>query len=98
MDGNRFVFVKDLNHMLCDMDIDFLVDQDVWNRIKMLIKFHMVVDMYTGSLTSSIFVWFFRNGSQVWLVDVFKFLPPRPAYCAPRLVPSQKYSGPPRRR
>ena len=41
MDSARFTFIKDLHHMFCAMNINFLVDQDIGNGIQVLVEFHM---------------------------------------------------------
>ena len=66
MDGNRFPFVKDLDHVLGRVNIDLLVEQGMRNGIEVLLKFHMVVNIDPGSLAGGIFIGLFGDRVAGW--------------------------------
>jgi len=78
MDRDRFSFVEDLHRAFSGMNIYFLVEHGMRNRVQVFVIFDVVVDVNYWCLSVSMFVRFFRQGSQIGMIDVFKVLAARP--------------------
>ena len=74
MDGDGFPVVEYLHHPFGRTNIYCLVDQDIRDRIAVLIKFDMVIDIHCGCFSLGIDIRLFGQWPQVRSIDLFELL------------------------
>jgi len=88
-----FPVVEYLHHPFGCVNIYFLVDQEIRDRIAVLIKFDMVIDIHRGCFYLGIDIRLFGQGPQVRSIDLFELLAAvRPTDCMTLLFSCSNFS------